>query len=166
MKKEVNWEQDIGKEVRLYRNLLNGLISVQHNIKGRGWILSGHCNNCVISKVSFKVSEAGRQRTLREKQRNAHAYATGILMAREAKEVYIPNKAIEIGYNPYKQGFFYNKTTGEKIEKNIKYLMVVSNKVYVEIDEKAEIKREFKQMGLDLSRIWEEPKGILAWRAA
>ena len=96
-KKEVEWEKDLGKMVRVYRNLLNGLISVQHNVKGRGWILSGHCDNCVLTEVSLEVSEAGRQRVLKDQKRNVHAYATGKLIGREPKGIYVPGKAIRVG---------------------------------------------------------------------
>lgn len=165
-RKEVEWEKDLGQKVRVYRNLINGLISVQHSIKGRGWILSGHCDNCVISEVSLQVSEAGRQRVLNDKKRNVHAYAAGRLISREPKDIYVPTKAIKIGYNPYKHGFFYDKRTGERIENNVKYLVVVDNEVYVEMNEKVKAKNEFKQIALEFVSLGRDSRQILMWKAA
>ena len=40
-----------------------------------------HATHVKMSDVTFKVSEAGRQRVLKEKQKNVHAYAIGQLEA-------------------------------------------------------------------------------------
>jgi hypothetical protein len=146
MKKEVEWDIDLGQTVRVYRNLINGLISVQHNIKGRGWILSGHCDNCVIVNVSFQVSEPGRQRVLLKRKRNVHAYATGRLISADPTDIYAP---VKVGYDPYKYGFFFNKETGGKISK-ADCLIVRNNEVYVRIAKEAHPVTEFKQIALDL----------------
>ena len=146
MRKEVEWEKDLGQTVRVYRNLLNGLISVQHNIKERGWILSGHCDSCVIVEVSFQVSEPGRKRVLAKRKRNVHAYATGRLISRNSTDIYAP---VQLGYDPYKCGFFYDKQTGQKITR-AECLIVRNNEVYVRIAKEVHPVTQFKQMALEL----------------
>jgi hypothetical protein len=97
MKKEVEWDIDLGQTVRVYRNLINGLISVQHNIKGRGWILSGHCDNCVIVNVSFRFQNLGDKGVLLKRKRNVHAYATGRLISADPTDIYAP---VKVGIRP------------------------------------------------------------------
>lgn len=163
MRKDVEWEKDLGQTVRVYRNLVNGLMSVQHNIKGRGWILSGHCDNCVIVEVSFQVSEPGRQRVINKRKRNVHAYASGKLIGRDPTDIYAP---IRLGYNPYKYGFFYDKETREKISK-AEYLIVRNNEVYVRISREVQIASESRQMTLELfGPPSSNPLELLLWGAA
>ncbi len=64
----------------------------------------------VLRDVTFKVSEAGRQRVIREKRKNVHAGAVGTLVRRGG------NKAcVRISYNPYRAGHFYIRETGEPV---------------------------------------------------
>lgn len=66
-------------KVRIYFNLHRRLWSVQSYVKGKGWRVIGHAREVYLSDVTFKVSEAGRQRVIREKRKNVHAYAIGTL---------------------------------------------------------------------------------------
>jgi len=64
----------------VYFNLTKKLYSIraregQH--KGR---VIGHCKSVVMQNVSFKVSQASRNRVLRDKQKNVHAVARGVLV--------------------------------------------------------------------------------------
>lgn len=60
-----------------------------------------HTEACTLENATFKVSEAGRQRVLREKRKNVHAGVVGEvgghLRFASAKKAY---------YNPYKQDCF------------------------------------------------------------
>ena len=86
-------------KMQVYKNLNNGLWSVRY--KGK---VIAHKSALILSDVDFRVSEAGRQRVLRERQKNVHAYANGNII--EA----LPNaQVIEATYNPYDVSYFYLK---------------------------------------------------------
>ena len=64
----------------------------------------------VLRDVTFKVSEAGRQRVIREKRKNVHAGAVGTLATRASRRA-----CVRISYNPYRAGHFYVRDTGEPV---------------------------------------------------
>ena len=68
-----------GQFVSVYRNLHNR--HVGYSVKHAGKVRSqrGGFHIVQLRDVSFKVSEAGRQRVLREKKKYVHAYAVGEL---------------------------------------------------------------------------------------
>ncbi len=56
-----------------------------------------HADRVTLKDVKFKVSEAGRQRVIREKRKNVHAFVVGELVS-------VDNRPIVgelITYNPY-----------------------------------------------------------------
>lgn len=96
-------------KVAVYFNLHKKTFSVkalQGDNKGR---VIMHSDTIHLENVQFKVSEAGRQRVLREKRKNVHAYVVGELVSTEAKAVC----GELITYNPYLYTTFvtaFNKT--------------------------------------------------------
>lgn len=67
---------------RIYMNLNQSKIkeniivwSVECYIPKKGWRVIGHLKDITASQVTFKVYEAGRNRAVRDKRRNVHAYA-------------------------------------------------------------------------------------------
>ncbi len=66
----------------------------------------------VLTDVHFKVSEAGRQRVIRDKRKNVHAFAVGIISTTPLGGL---TGLVCVGYNPYKAGHFIRKDTGEAI---------------------------------------------------
>jgi hypothetical protein len=76
--------------VKVYFNLHKKLYSVQH----KGLVID-HLNEVVLTNAVFKVNESGRQRVLKEKRKNVHAYVIGDIQAGRIK------KGLEITYNPY-----------------------------------------------------------------
>jgi hypothetical protein len=90
-------------KVKVYYNLRKKCFSVQH--KG---IVIAHKDKLVLNNVQFKVSEAGRQRVLKEKRKNVHAYAVGDLCE---DFVQLTDKTIDVTYNPYLYSSFVNKKT-------------------------------------------------------
>ena len=143
---QVDWESDIGQQVRVYRNLNNGLISLQHYIKGTGWRLSGHLENCVLQNVSFKVYEVSRQKVLLTRRRNVHAYAIGRLIGEDSIGIFAP---ISLAYNPYKCGYFFDRGTEQKIE-TASYLVVKDNQVLVSLSAQTAHESNVVQMALNL----------------
>lgn len=59
---------------RIYRNLNNGKVSIKDKQTN---LVVGHADEVWIDKPKFIVSEAGRQRVLKEKRKNVHAYVEG-----------------------------------------------------------------------------------------
>lgn len=89
---------DTAKPVAIYKNLHNGKFSV----KQCGLVVA-HVDSILLTNVSLRVSEAGRQRVLRDKQKNVHAYVVG--MVKEINGT-APLLGARLSYNPYKAGHF------------------------------------------------------------
>lgn len=88
----------IGEKVFVYWNLHKQLFSVKSVKTGR---VVAHVDNLYLRDATFKVSEAGRQRVLREKRKNVHAGVQG----------YVTNEPPSFydgvaKYNPYKGPHF------------------------------------------------------------
>ena len=60
--------------VQVYRNLNNGLISIQDLSTG---LVLGHASAVDLQRATFIVREAGRQQVLKEKRKNVHAFVRG-----------------------------------------------------------------------------------------
>jgi hypothetical protein len=65
--------------VRVYWNLHRKEWSIQTHTKGKGWRVFAHGSSVWLKDVTFKVSEAGRQRVISQRRKNVHAYAIGEL---------------------------------------------------------------------------------------
>ena len=101
--------------VRVYKNLNNGLISIQCTQKR---LVIGHCTKIVLKDAIFIVSEKGRQRALKEKRKNVHAFAEGEVLQAIGFTDYkgrgsVPNNDTwkealthKVFYNPYKGAHF------------------------------------------------------------
>ena len=96
-----------GQRVKVYFNLHNkkySAVALDGSDKGR---VLGHFDEVVLDDVSFIVSEAGRQRVIREKRKNVHAYATGRLW--KTHQTLMSRSGIvgsKLRYNPYKMSQF------------------------------------------------------------
>ena len=93
--------QDV--KVYVYFNLHKKCFSVkalEGNCKG---LVVAHTDTACLKDVTFKVSEAGRQRVLKEKRKNVHAGVVGYL------EGFTDNSTAgykQAYYNPYKTRTF------------------------------------------------------------
>jgi hypothetical protein len=113
----------LGQKVRVYRNLRTGNFSVQAKVEGK-WKVVGHESYLTLADVEFKVSEAGRQRVIRERSKNVHAFVVGTLIPFVNQ-----NTNSEVSYNPYKSSQFFVKTTGEPITHS-EFVILKNNKIY------------------------------------
>jgi len=97
-------------KVRIYFNLHRKLFTIQRQTP-KGWRVAGHAQDVCLAYPQFKVSEAGRQRVLREKRKNVHAFVEGYLT--------LPTYGIDdlqrISYNPYKCGSFVIAETQQPV---------------------------------------------------
>ena len=90
--------------VRIYFNLHKKLFSVQEKINGV-WKVVAHKKDVLLSDVTFKISEAGRQRVLRERRKNVHGYVMGTEILSDAKIIC----DTLVRYNPYKNDSFVDE---------------------------------------------------------
>jgi hypothetical protein len=125
MKREIDWEMCRGLTTRIYRNLQTGTMSLQQKID-KSWLVVGHVTNAVIEYPSFHISQGGKNRVIREKRKNVHAWAVGRLVG---VKIDLPNRLEEIYYCPYNTERFAWKKTGEPIE-SPNLLVVIENRVF------------------------------------
>lgn len=97
-----------GKRVRVYRNLHKKCFSVKCMKTG---LVIAHVNEITLTDATFPVSQAGRNRVLKEKRKNVHAFIQGI----------VDNNTLVYGntkvcYNPYKRGNFFYCSNGREIK--------------------------------------------------
>ena len=80
-------------------------------------IVISHKDIIILSNVRFIVSENGRKKVLREKLKNVHAFAEGVLVdIGDVSDVDISsNKTRQISYNPYKYSHFFDKENCEMV---------------------------------------------------
>lgn len=99
-----------------YRNLNKGGFSVKH----RGLVVNRN-DSMIIDNGEFRVSLPGRNRVLKDKKRNVHAYIVSDNF--ESRDFKLTKDCLEVTYNPYKAEFFYIKTSGKRIDKADKILL-------------------------------------------
>jgi hypothetical protein len=96
-------------KVFIYFNLHRKCFSIkalEGPMKGR---VVAHRNEALVFDATFKVSEAGRQRVLKEQRKNVHAGVVGQWIDSDADNATINMIAINgsaIMYNPYKYSTF------------------------------------------------------------
>lgn len=93
-------------QVRVYRNLHKKCLSVQAKVNGR-WKVIDHVHVIALVDVSFKVSQAGRDRVLREKRKNVHAFVVGTVATFP-----IALQGRKVSYNPYRGDTFIENHNG------------------------------------------------------
>jgi hypothetical protein len=100
----------------------------------KGYRLFTHADTLLARDVVFKVHEKGRQRVLRERQKNVHAYLLchdiTILENLPENDFYQ-----EIYYNPYTTDSFIIKDTGKPIYE-VGEVVLSSNKCWILRDDR------------------------------
>ena len=117
-------------KVRIYYNFRKKIFSVQEKVNG-SWKVTEHTNEIFLRNVEFKVSEAGRQRVLKDKRKNVHAFILG------ERFPFIPKSFVyrdEVSYNPYK-GENFIVVSEQKPLDWAKYVAIVGGKVIALIPE-------------------------------
>ena len=74
--------------------------------------VKAHLNRVYLHNVKFKVSEAGRQRVIKEQRKNVHAFAIGVI-GPPSFELW-GKDSVSVSYNPYKYSTFVT-SEGESI---------------------------------------------------
>lgn len=97
-----------------------------------------HANAVIFTDAQFVVSRAGRQRVLREKRKNVHAFVRGTpeyvydtrMNVDYLKDYCESNKLRRVTYNPYKcETFVYADTEEEVLFASAAY--VIGRSIYV-----------------------------------
>lgn len=92
--------------------------------KGRVIAHKDHVN---LVACTFKVSQRGRERVLRERKKNVHAGVIGYLAP---GAIPVDDSCIEITYNPYKYTTFVRKVDETCIE-HAKYAFLSNRRVFI-----------------------------------
>jgi hypothetical protein len=104
-----------GTRVRVYKNLnkSRAMDSVVYSVKDkRSGLVIDYVERITLIDAKFIVSEAGRQRVLRERRKNVHAYIEGI-----PSDLGIGEETAIITYNPYKFTTFVDAETLEPVRR-------------------------------------------------
>lgn len=92
-------------EIKVYYNRHKRCLSIQEKVDG-AWRVARHAEQCIVKNAKFKVSEAGRQRVLKEQRKNVHA----VIVGEELNQITyskVPNASVT--YNPYKAKTFVDE---------------------------------------------------------
>lgn len=99
-----------GQLVRVYKNLnREDCFSIQDK---KSKLVLGYASSVRLSHVKYIVGESARQRVLRDKRRNVHAYCEGYIVSTGES---IPEGAATGYYNPYNTALFINEETKQPI---------------------------------------------------
>lgn len=114
---------------RVYFNLHKRMWSVQLKNARGNWYVAFHARAVLLHHVQWRVSEAGRQRVIREQRKNVHAFAVGTLLGMwdpiHTQAMNRPSTPLleslpdvdgwgHVSYNPYRCGSF--QLDGQPIE--------------------------------------------------
>ena len=101
-------------KVKVYKNLHKNCYSVKASEGQFKNKVIFHASSLTLSDVSFKVYENGRKRTIKEKQKNVHAFIEGYLesmIVLKGRSIYPSTidytKGDRLSYNPYRFPYFY-----------------------------------------------------------
>jgi hypothetical protein len=96
--------------LEIYRNLHGGE-DRKYSIRQNGLVVA-HTNQIMLRDVEFKVSKAGQLKVRREKVKNVHAKATGLISLKGGMGTTALDKRglpAKITYDPYRDDFFMCK---------------------------------------------------------
>jgi hypothetical protein len=122
-----------GHRFRVYRNLHKNCFSIQTIVRGfnkTSYKVIGHSETIFMYHCKFKVLEVGRERVVKEKRKNVHAYVMPISIEKVDKTlVFDVTNLREIYYNPYEHKTFVYKDSGVEVS-NVICVLGYKNKLY------------------------------------
>lgn len=115
--------------VFVYFNLHRKCLSVKALEGERKGRVIAHATSVGLINATFKVSEAGRQRVLRERKKNVHAGVVGCLfeMGNDHAVDIMSRIADPIKYNPYKFASFVHAVNETPVHEARKAYVVSNN---------------------------------------
>lgn len=111
-------------KIRVYYNVRKDKLSVQQKVNGK-WKVTRHEDTVLLKDATFKVSESGRQRVLRDKQKNVHAFIEG------EECPLIPVNCLYrdvVTYNPHRDKTFVAAYYGKPVDA-AKYVRIVGKAI-------------------------------------
>jgi hypothetical protein len=96
---------DLEKPIKVYKNLHKDCYSIK-----QGTLVVAHAERLCLSNVEFLVNEKNRQKVIKTKQKNVHAFIKGYYetsgMGTTAEKA---DCGLQVYYNPYKTSSFIDK---------------------------------------------------------
>jgi hypothetical protein len=89
-----------------------------------------HCSTVVVEQAEFKVSKKGRERVLREKSKNVHAFVCGTVC--EDRPIPELDTLVAVTYNPYKYATFVRRDTEEPVH-NADLVVMIDGKCWAQL---------------------------------
>jgi hypothetical protein len=120
-------------KVFVYFNLHKKLFSVRA-LEGahRGRVIA-HRTQIRLEDVIFQVSQAGRERVLREQRKNVHAGVRGTWVPDPADGVaHAKTTLTALTYNPYKYSSFVNLDTQEPVH-TARWALLENRKIFAQL---------------------------------
>mgnify|MGYP006273192591 FL=1 len=118
-------------KVFVYFNLHKKLFSIKAMEGEKKGKVIGHVPAIVLDNAKFKVSEAGRQRVIREKRKNVHAGVVGDMNAQGIRLVMATRDlTTRVTYNPYIYQSFINAETIEPVM-SADTALLVNKRIYI-----------------------------------
>lgn len=117
------------KRYKVYRNLHKNCFSIQkYDKEKKGYRVDTRLKRFFMFDCDFKVLKSGRDKVLRDKRKNVHAFVMpiNIIITNKTFDV---SKLREIYYNPYKFSNFVYKDTKKKAG-NVDCILAYKNKLY------------------------------------
>lgn len=123
-------KQHLGDRVMVYYNLHKHTFSVRSNNR-----VILHADYVKLFDVEFKVRQGGREKVIKDKQKNVHSFVIGTLVdycSYPCEDMPSePNNNI-VTYNPYKYNSFVMKDTEEPIHQaDIVKMINSKNKIFI-----------------------------------
>lgn len=112
--------------IRVYRNLHKNCYSIQEKFNNT-WKVIEYSHEIYLENCSFKIYENGRQKVIKEKRKNVHAFICGERLNLNLKQIN-KNNLVHISYNPYYSDSFFIKKTKEKI-KSAKFIIINKDEI-------------------------------------
>lgn len=116
--------------VRIYYNITRKCWSIRSMSGVRYNRLIGHAVSLQLVNCSFLVSQAGRERVLRERRKNVHAFVDGLLAGQELDPPRWVKEIQRVRYNPYEMEQFAWVKDGQTIESAPCVYCAADGKVY------------------------------------
>lgn len=111
------------ERVFIYRNVRRRCWSIRSEGGRNRGVVVAHADEVLLTNCTFKVSEAGRQRVLRERRKHVHAGVSGLLRAYRpfgepsVSGVINPDAlSVEVHYRPYAFDKFFTFGNQRAIE--------------------------------------------------
>lgn len=100
--------------VQVYYNIPKHTFSIKDKKSG---LVIGHSRRLALRNCKLRVSEAGRQRVIKTKTKNVHAYIEGEIEASTVHDIEGASFGlVELTYNPYKYDSFVIKNNKQPVD--------------------------------------------------